>query len=1679
MKSVSIANDKTSDLRRTVALILIVLTVISVMTLAVMPASNAADTSGTTGDATWTLTQNEDTDTYTLTISGKGKMADYHYTDPGYEDDLPPWQGHSSKITNIVLSDGLTRIGSYAFYGTAITGIDIPDTVRYIGASAFWFCTSLESVTIPSSVWDIETGAFGACRALTDLSFADSAKVRSIGASAFEATAIKSLDLSGLASLIEIWDGAFQSSSLESVTFPAKLETVCPNAFNSCFSLSTVTVPEGSMLVSLGEKAFNDTALVSVDLSNATRLSSIGESAFGSCESLTSVTLAENFGGDATGAFTGSTSLTSVSVGSSSVTIDGNDGFTIPVASIGDIGYSSLLEAVNAATEGQTITITKGDVYEAGKVVVEGKSITIDLNGKTFTSIETITVSKDATLTIKDSGGNGNLIGESNPLIQVNGTFNLESGLLTGENSRTMVISGTFNMSGGTVSCEKNYAVYASGGIINIKAGTVGPSSSYSVYAAKSTTLTIGETDTAGPTIMNLYPNNANVYMYSGSIEKVSSSFGSESTFNCTFGSDVSQYLPSGYMCIESEDGFKVVTLTEDKAVAKIGDVLYASLVKAASEMTDGQTLTLLADYIGASPVKVNIFYGTIDLNGFDITCTKTGTSGYGINVAKGSEYDVSQSNTIVITSDSPATVKASYPVTISSGDSRNSVFIQVEGAVTLESTENRDLIKLGTGASAIFTENIRECFVNGGFVSTTSGVQYVYGTAALALSRSDDGSAEMLNDFVGSITIGTAGNYTLDLGGNTVTYNGNPNTDSLDAAITIYGNITITIKNGSIVSGGSGIAPGLVHSGGTENNVSLTLDDVDLKADLMYAIYSNGTCENIEVKVVNGSSVECTSKTGVGIYFPADGSLTITDSTVKGATGVEVRKGSLEISGDSTRIEATAETFTVNPTPDGGGSTVVGAAVAISPYDGLKTMKVEIAGGTFTGAVAFAQAHADDASTMPTFDFSISGGTFTSTGIDPVTQQTYPAIVTEDGEVTERFVTGGTFMSGTTADDSANQYVDSAYTVGDDGSIVPDLENAVARIGDDYYTDLREALSASKEGDTVYLLQSVTADGWNIGVTKGITLDLGGNTITISDTGTSNVGIYFQAGESTLKNGRIVDERQAAEAKSMFAIYVFNSGTSVTITDVDVEITNSVAKNSTSVAAFVYGYASLTLGSGFTVTAVGDTAEGAGNSTGAMIQGYNGTGTGETKLTILEGADIHVHGFGVSGNGSSGYTDTVIDIQGGTITSDSGAGIYHPQIGKMDVKGGTITGTTGIEVRSGTVNVTGGTITGNGNPFESDPNSNGSTTVGAGIAIVQHTTKNAIDVNISGGDISGYRAVYEANLQKNEQTDIEKIDISITGGNFEAINGGTEAVQVDDNEIIGDVVTGGTFNTDVSEYMPDGMETETDPETGEVTVLSPVRFDTSMAMPLTSIYLLMPTLSPGATITGYQVVSGTGVTVTDKGVVTFTENQDTNAVIRVTATMNGAEYTADISLSYYGTVNITTDSGVEIVAEAIDSTTEMDDMLAEVDLPDGATLDPDGWLFFDVYRTDDSTQGVTFRLNMPAEQIGDMSAFVVHFGDTAEPVDFTMGEGYIEIHATSFSPFGVCMYTPAIEPEPEPEPDIPVIIPDDDDYVPLPPTVVIQDDGDGDMTGVAACAAAAVAAAIIAAFLIMEYRKN
>ena len=130
-----------------------------------------------------------------------------------------------------------------------------------------------------------------------------------------------------------------------------------------------------------------------------------------------------------------------------------------------------------------------------------------------------------------------------------------------------------------------------------------------------------------------------------------------------------------------------------------------------------------------------------------------------------------------------------------------------------------------------------------------------------------------------------------------------------------------------------------------------------------------------------------------------------------------------------------------------------------------------------------------------------------------------------------------------------------------------------------------------------------------------------------------------------------------------------------------------------------------------------------------------------------------------IQGNGDSHGTS--ITINGGKISGELTA-IYHPQYGEMTVNGGEIEGATAIEMRAGKLVVNSGTMIGNGNPFESDPNGNGATTLGAAVAAVQHTTKLDLSVEINGGTLQGARAFYQANLQNNGKEALEKISITL-----------------------------------------------------------------------------------------------------------------------------------------------------------------------------------------------------------------------------------------------------------------------------------------------------------------------------
>jgi len=119
----------------------------------------------------------------TLTISGSGAMMDYTF------DSSAPWSSRSESIQKVVIENGVTTIGEYAFHNCAkLTTVEIANTVTDIKAVAFLGCEVLTNVTIPASVKSIGISAFQWCPSLNKICFEGSAPT--IGEYAFYSQAV-------------------------------------------------------------------------------------------------------------------------------------------------------------------------------------------------------------------------------------------------------------------------------------------------------------------------------------------------------------------------------------------------------------------------------------------------------------------------------------------------------------------------------------------------------------------------------------------------------------------------------------------------------------------------------------------------------------------------------------------------------------------------------------------------------------------------------------------------------------------------------------------------------------------------------------------------------------------------------------------------------------------------------------------------------------------------------------------------------------------------------------------------------------------------------------------------------------------------------------------------------------------------------------------------------------------------------------------------------------------------------------------------------------------------------------------------------------------------------------------------------------------------------------------------
>ena len=150
-------------MKRTVSFVLALL-----LCFSLLPLSALADDSACGDDLTWSLEDG------VLYISGEGEMWDFytmHYF--AEEAPAPPWFDVRDEITSVVIDEGVTSIGSEAFYECwNLEYAELPSTMERIGIRAFYACESLTELNIPESIWLIEEYAFAGCEALESVDFA-------------------------------------------------------------------------------------------------------------------------------------------------------------------------------------------------------------------------------------------------------------------------------------------------------------------------------------------------------------------------------------------------------------------------------------------------------------------------------------------------------------------------------------------------------------------------------------------------------------------------------------------------------------------------------------------------------------------------------------------------------------------------------------------------------------------------------------------------------------------------------------------------------------------------------------------------------------------------------------------------------------------------------------------------------------------------------------------------------------------------------------------------------------------------------------------------------------------------------------------------------------------------------------------------------------------------------------------------------------------------------------------------------------------------------------------------------------------------------------------------------------------------------------------------------------------
>ena len=225
-------------------------------------------------------------------------------------------------LTSVILSDSITTIEDHCFTTCKqLETIELKQ-ITTIEDWAFQDCSKLGSISLPSTLTTFGQGVFSGCSNIDINStqnsnfevkdgmlfsqgktkllefFGNQGNIdipyfcNTIGNGVFRGKNIKKVTFQSRINAINIGMQSFDSSQIESISFPNTLKSIGKECFSNCYKLKSVTFPENCQITNIPNEAFYNCSILS-SVTLPFNVQSIGEKSFSCCPRLNSINLNE------------------------------------------------------------------------------------------------------------------------------------------------------------------------------------------------------------------------------------------------------------------------------------------------------------------------------------------------------------------------------------------------------------------------------------------------------------------------------------------------------------------------------------------------------------------------------------------------------------------------------------------------------------------------------------------------------------------------------------------------------------------------------------------------------------------------------------------------------------------------------------------------------------------------------------------------------------------------------------------------------------------------------------------------------------------------------------------------------------------------------------------------------------------------------------------------------------------------------------------------------------------------------------------------------------------------------------------------------------------------------------------------------------------------------------------